>query len=674
MRTPLAFVLFLLQLCCGLAQAAPLPSIGRIISDRVELLGKQVPLPPGRWVVASAGFGHATGDSPGPYGAIGGVLLVRPHDSHEFLLIHTNALPVRDGWGQPYECTDGDVLMRSVAEPRDRHNGCSFVVAAHVARLSGPDLPALAGVKDIANLLPSWALVAGLRVSDRSDLLDIRYGVEPHEPSAAGWFVAPDALDGRHREVVARLDAWAQRARISAMAALRDPAEQVPPMPDIAWDSSAKPPEEEISALRLGLYKLATYRLPASALTLAIAWPLTGSFALGMQTVVWQGITHSMVYLGNELIWEWPRAVSTASFAGGRPAKPAKDGRVALAAIGNDLPLPTPVHARHPAFVLDAKQVPLPAGDWKELAREQTDASTAVVLARIDEQRLLGLVIIHSNPQRLDAIFGASPECSRRDVAFAVIRYDTPDDGYCTYGKLVLVGDGGEANPLWTRARERLAADHIAVPPALLMSGARARTRENFIDARYYFAPPAGAGEGREDAWLTLDPTAALQAWADLAQPALELGVRGRLPASEAVLPWPFPAEAVQVALERQTHVPLETLAATGALDQSALTEQLHEAEAAAAEREHQRWSLWTRSAYKVATYRAASWFDSFGVSWFVTQSVNQGVAFASINAVLRPMLAYANEIGWAHAALGKAPASLLPVNFPEIGRDQPPS
>ena len=673
MRKLLALALLPLLLCCGLAQAAPLPSIGQIVSDRVELLGKRVPLPPGAWAVASVGFGHATGDQPGPYGAIAGVLLIRPHDSHEFLLIHTNALPVRDGWGQPLECQHGDVLMRSVAEPRDRHTGCSFVIAAHVARLAGPDLPALAGVKDIAGLLPSWALVAGLRVSDRSDLLDIRYGVEPHEPNAAGWFVAPGAMDGRHREVVARLDTWAQQARASAMAALRDPAEQVPPMPTIAWDGPAKSPEEEISALRLGLYKLATYRLPASALTLAIAWPLTGSFALGMQTVVWQGITHSIVYLGNELVWEWPRAVPAVSLNGGRPAKPTGDGRIALAAIGSDVPLPT-VRTPRPGFAQDDKQVPLPAGDWQELAREHTDASSGIVLARIEDRRLLGLVIIHSNPQKLNAIFGASPECSRRDVAFAVIRYDTPDDGYCAYGKLVLVEQGGEDNPLWTRARERLAADHIAVPPALLMTGARARTRENFIDARYYFAPPTGAGEGRQDAWLSLDPTAALQAWADLAQPSLELGVRGRLPARDTELPWPFPAEAVQVALEQQTRAPLEALAAAGALDPPALAEQLREADAAAAEREHQRWSLWTRSAYKVATYRAASWVDSFGVSWFITQSVNQGVAFASISAVLRPMLAYANEIGWAHAAIGKAPASLLPAGFPEIGRDQPPS
>src|SRR5690349_16499290 len=93
LRTRLALALVSLLLCCGLAQAAPLPQVGQVVSDRVALFGKQVPLPPGAWAVASVGFGHATGEPPAAYGAIGGVLLVRPHDSHEFLLIHTNALP-----------------------------------------------------------------------------------------------------------------------------------------------------------------------------------------------------------------------------------------------------------------------------------------------------------------------------------------------------------------------------------------------------------------------------------------------------------------------------------------------------------------------------------------------------------------------------------------------------
>ena len=57
-------------------------------------------------------------------------------------------------------------------------------------------------------------------------------------------------------------------------------------------------------------------------------------------------------------------------------------------------------------------------------------------------------------------------------------------------------------------------------------------------------------------------------------------------------------------------------------------------------------------------------------VSWLITGSVAQGFAFASINAVARPVMAYVNEIAWANSGIGKAAATLAPVDFPEIGRD----
>src|SRR5689334_18185942 len=115
--------LLLLQLAVSVGRAASLPEIGTRLSGSVELFDRTVPLPPGPWQVASAGFGRTDGHDPGPYGAIGGVLLVRPDEgAGEFLLIHTNALPVRDGWGQPSECADDEALLQQVSEARDRHN------------------------------------------------------------------------------------------------------------------------------------------------------------------------------------------------------------------------------------------------------------------------------------------------------------------------------------------------------------------------------------------------------------------------------------------------------------------------------------------------------------------------------------------------------------------------
>ena len=72
-----------------------------------------------------------------------------------------------------------------------------------------------------------------------------------------------------------------------------------------------------------------------------------------------------------------------------------------------------------------------------------------------------------------------------------------------------------------------------------------------------------------------------------------------------------------------------------------------------------------------MGTYRVLGYIDAVGVSWLVTASANQGIAYATINAVVQPILAYANEIGWAAVGIGRPPAALLPVEFPEIGRDR---
>jgi uncharacterized membrane protein len=136
-------------------------------------------------------------------------------------------------------------------------------------------------------------------------------------------------------------------------------------------------------------------------------------------------------------------------------------------------------------------------------------------------------------------------------------------------------------------------------------------------------------------------------------------------------MPWPLQTADVQAALIRQAHAPLEQLHAAGAIDDAEYQRQLALTDLALAERERQRLSLWTRSAYKVATYRVLSYFDAVAVSWIITFSPEQSFAYATINAVAQPIMAYVNEIGWAGSGVGRAAASLKPIDFPEIGRDR---
>lgn len=635
-------------------QAALLPPVGQLVSERIDLFGTRIPLPPGEWRVATANFAHVTGADREPYGAIGSVLLLRTGDeaAPAFALIRTNAVPVRGGWGSPEECTTGKTLFLSVAEPRDLRNACSFIVAARAGRIA-----ALVGDPAAARKLPPWALLAGFRASDRNDVIEVRYGFAPRSPASAAWFGARDALDAPHRAAIAQLGDWVQQARQASFAALVDPLEQVPAIKPMEFVASVGAPAngEDITSLRLGLYKLATYRGPVTAWNWALASTLAGDIYIGAVVAGWQSITHSALYFGNEMAWEWPENpsamtfVATASAPASVAADPAPDARG--------------------GFALAGKQIPLPRGAWTRLAEDTSETAAGVVLARFDGKALLGLAVIHANPRKTTDIFGTASDCARADILFSTIRYDTPVDGYCSYAKSVAPDVEAQGDPLWARARARLAEAGAVLPETMLAVGARARTRENFVDVRYYL--PAEDAGSATDASVSRDQVMALQLWADLLQRPLEFGVRGRLPESAAEVPWPWRTREAQAALVRQAYVPLEALRAAGAIDDTELRRQRALADAAMAERERQRWSLWVRSAYKIATYRVLSYVDALVVSGIITFSAAQSFTYATINAVAQPIMAYANEIGWAGSGVGRPSASLRPVDFPEIGRDR---
>jgi uncharacterized membrane protein len=670
--------MLLLWCCCpGMADT------GQIVSGSITLLGKRIPLPPGEWRVATGGFGQVTGADPGPYGTIGGVLLLRSDETTagEFLVIHTNALPVRDGWGEPAECADTGLLFQSMAEARNEKNGCSYVMAVRTRQLLHAQLPALADAKEAARVLPDWALIAGLRISDRADMVDMLYGVAPAYPDPHGWFDNDTDGEGARGAVVSRLADWTLRARAVVMAAMRDPAAQTSPLPPLTLTgtgATGAPPAPDITVFQLAMYKLASIQVVESATTFLLATGVSLDPYIGTLQMFWQSWTHMVLYVGNEMLWERPGATPVMGFATGAKASngnvlleergaapptalaardmwvPPSSGSASGSLWEGDITLDAP-------FVVEGKQVPLPFGHWRLLAHATEDNIVGNILGRVEDNRLVGVAVVYANADRRDAIFGTSSDCGRSDIAFAVVRYDTPDDGYCIYGKRLTLDQNGERYPLWHAALKRLHDEDVRLPETLLVVGSRIRTRENFIDVRYGFAETPAVADG--------DTRAAIEAWGSLLQQPLELGVRGRLLGSTD-LPWPWQIAAVEDARIRQRHEPLEVLAASGAIDEATLTHQLEVSDAAAATPQQQRWNLWTRAAVKTGIYRVVSIVDTFGVAWLVTGSVAQTVAYGAGGQVVRPLIVYVNEIGWAHSSIGKAPASLLPVTFPEIGTD----
>ena len=308
------------------------------------------------------------------------------------------------------------------------------------------------------------------------------------------------------------------------------------------------------------------------------------------------------------------------------------------------------------------------------LARTEETGVSSLVLGLIEDGVLRALLFARTNTAPMQRMPAAPADCARTDLFFTVIRIDTARDGYCAWGKLVIPGDQAADDPAWRMTLDHLHVARVARPAAFMMTGAQARTQENFLDLRYYFATEARMVMSRqragEDAYVQarLD---GLRAWADLLEEPAAYGLRGRLPTDMARLPQPWPNEDVEAALQRQTHQPLEQLRSSGAIDDLTYKRQTAQADALAREREQQRWSLWTKSMYKTTTYRVASYLDTVAVGWVVTGEFGQSLSLANWTGLVKPLLIYLNDVAWTF--VGRQPQDVpeIRTTFPEIGLDR---
>ncbi|MGE4047946.1 MAG: hypothetical protein AB7F35_24005, partial [Acetobacteraceae bacterium] len=454
-------------------------------------------------------------------------------------------------------------------------------------------------------------------------------------------------------------------ARTAVAVAIRSPAEQVAPLPVPVLGPGAGGIEtapEDTSLLARTPFGFGSFRVLNSAVSLALASYVSGSLVTGGWVALWQGTARSALFLAGELAWGWQNSQRVIDLA----SPPAAHARPAPAAGS-----PT---NRPAAFPLDGKLVPLPQGDWVTLAQDRKSGIGGVVLGRIDDKVLKALVIARTNLAPTRQIVAAAADCGRNDMYFRIVRMATPDDGYCAWSKRVVPSEPATEDPLWGAALQRLRAEKVELPVTFLMVGARPRTRENFLDLRYYFAGDAGAMMPRARA--AADPSMqtridGLRAWADLIEDPALFGLRGQAAAGRQALPPPWPVEAVDKALITQSHDPIEAMRAIGALDDAGFQRQITLADRAAVQREQERWSFWTPSMYKETSDRMLDYVDIVTTSWAVTGSFDQSVTLANMHAVIRPVVALASGAGTTASATEAPQAAPLSADFPEIGVDR---
>ncbi len=160
-------------------------AVGDKVTGRLDFGNKQVPLPSGTWVVAGLGTQAFRMPAIGAFGTIQtAVLLMTRGDTVVAVLeVNTNSIPVNDGWGRTKACSpEQGQLMAIIRYRTGWETSCQFVRATRF----GGDTPgpeAWEKARDFAAksklaLAPIW-LTAGFRVSDRQDIVDVRYHLNP---------------------------------------------------------------------------------------------------------------------------------------------------------------------------------------------------------------------------------------------------------------------------------------------------------------------------------------------------------------------------------------------------------------------------------------------------------------------------------------------------------------
>lgn len=209
---------------CLAATTAPATSaeLGRSITVRAELLARQIPLPAGDWTVVGRGTNTLTSGKPGAYGTIENAIMARRTEGRIDALVEVNVnrLPVGNGWGVAADCarTDGLVAIAFYKTPVDGF--CMFVVPTAVGDPAAPGPAAWNAVRPLLQEggapSPVW-LTVGFRVSDRRDVLDIRYHLDPRRlgfrpMQARDWSLEAVLAAPERFSAVNQLTAWGSLA------------------------------------------------------------------------------------------------------------------------------------------------------------------------------------------------------------------------------------------------------------------------------------------------------------------------------------------------------------------------------------------------------------------------------------------------------------------------------
>jgi uncharacterized membrane protein len=325
MRTlkALAMLAGLAFLLTGSTLVATTPAVP-MLSGAINIAGRHIPLPAGQWLLAGTAHDSAGPAETRPYGTIETAVLFKlaGNAAEDFITIRANALPVTGSWGPAPECDRSDILFTSVFYRAAHENFCGFVNHVVSGRDPGSS-PAWSAALDLAAQngwqLPATWLMAGFRIADRHDMLDMRYHLNPELAgfardggswSTSSWSPAQVAGDAKRVAVAERLSRWVMETspaiqRLASGSSNSNIALVLPTLADAPSQGKVEATAAPESKLKQAAWKTATYRVVSSTTTFLVALPFTGGIILdaGLLTLV-NAVTHSTLYFLHELAWD----------------------------------------------------------------------------------------------------------------------------------------------------------------------------------------------------------------------------------------------------------------------------------------------------------------------------------------------------------------------------------
>ena len=311
---------------------------------------KQIPLPPGLWAVAGRGDETLTDPLPGAYGVIESIALLKIEGGrvNSFITIHVNALPVDRGWGINDECVTANPDLIRIYDDHDPDFFCGFGGPVHVRRdAAAPKfwLQAVDMIHARGWTLPDRWLMSGFRISDRHDVVEVRYydqlapiplAAPPRQQSGvilASWLGAVGGSSGgaisgsrgaggqavdpsQPPPWLAALSAWSDRMKGAIEQGFKgrlSDTQDIPALPSEAPASKHKVEESPetnqntnplLDLFQKSVIKMLSWKVIGISSGLTIKYLFIGNISTAATLQVATSVTTGVLYVGYDMLWE----------------------------------------------------------------------------------------------------------------------------------------------------------------------------------------------------------------------------------------------------------------------------------------------------------------------------------------------------------------------------------